>query len=227
MRDSREAHAGRRQQGPVSKAPGLWAAGAGCLVLSIAFVIALYCLTAGFKVWTLDDRRSMMSADRSLIAPPVELRDERGRSFVPWTPTSRDEHVYLVDFIYTRCTTVCAALGSEFFQLQQRVKTGALAGRVELLSVSIDPAHDDARSLGAYGNQQHADPAIWRIGAPLTTESKEALLRSLDVVAIPDGLGGYVHNGEIHLIDARGVVLGLYDYSAFDAALTAAQQVLR
>lgn len=157
----------------------------------------------------------------------MALRDALGRRFVPWTPAARADRVYLVDFIYTRCATVCVALGAEFFQLQQRIRASALAGRVELLSVSIDPDHDDARSLAAYGLQQHADPAAWRIGAPLTAASKAALLRSLDVVAIPDGLGGYVHNGEIHLIDARGVVLGLYDYSAFNDALVSAQQALR
>ncbi|WP_405125175.1 SCO family protein [Ralstonia pseudosolanacearum] len=216
-----------RQPGSSPKPPSLWAAGVACLALGIGFFAALSGLTRGLQVWTLDDRRGLAVAECRLIAPPVALRDALGRRFVPWTPAARADRVYLVDFIYTRCATVCVALGAEFFQLQQRIRAGALAGRVELLSVSIDPDHDDARSLAAYGLQQHADPAAWRIGAPLTAASKAALLRSLDVVAIPDGLGGYVHNGEIHLIDARGVVLGLYDYSAFNDALAAAQQALR
>lgn len=216
-----------RQPSSSPKPPSLWAAGVACLALGIGFFAALSGLTRGLQVWTLDDRRSLAVAEGRLIAPPVALRDAGGRHFVPWTPAARADRVYLVDFIYTRCATVCVALGAEFFQLQQRIRAGALAGRVELLSVSIDPDHDDARSLAAYGLQQHADPAAWRIGAPLTAASKDALLRSLDVVAIPDGLGGYVHNGEIHLIDAHGVVRGLYDYSAFNDALAAAQQALR
>ncbi|MHA6823279.1 SCO family protein [Ralstonia pseudosolanacearum] len=216
-----------RQPSSSPKPPSLWAAGVACLALGIGFFAALSGLTRGLQVWTLDDRRSQAVAEGRLIAPPVALRDAGGRPFVPWTPAARADHVYLVDFIYTRCATVCVALGAEFFQLQQRIRAGALAGRVELLSVSIDPDHDDARSLAAYGLQQHADPAAWRIGAPLTAASKDTLLRALDVVAIPDGLGGYVHNGEIHLIDARGVVRGLYDYSAFNDALAAAQQALR
>lgn len=47
------------------------------------------------------------------------------------------------------------------------------------------------------------------------------------MVVIPDGLGGYLRNGEIHLIDGRGVVLGLYDDRSFDEALSAARQAVR
>lgn len=227
MRELQDMNARGRHQGAAPKVPSLWAAGVACLVLCIGFLTALFCLTRGLQVWTLDDRRSMTAAQGRLIAPPVELRDAKGHRFLPWSPASTADHVYLVDFIYTRCPTVCVALGAEFFQLQQRIRAAGLVNRVELLSVSIDPEHDDARSLTAYGAEQHADPAIWRIGAPLTNVSKDTLLRSIDVVAIPDGLGGYVHNGEIHLIDAHGVVRGLYDYSAVDEALAATRQVLR
>lgn len=205
----------------------LWVAGLTCLMLFIGFFAALTFLTRNLQVWTLDARRNAMVAEGGLVAPPVAIRKASGQSFVPWTPASAADRVYLVDFIYTRCTTVCASLGSEFFQLQERIRAAALSNRVVLLSVSIDPEQDDARSLDAYGAAQRADPGHWKIGAPQTVVSRDELLASLDVVAVPDGFGGYVHNGEIHLIDAHGVVRGLYDYSAFDQALAAAVQLLR
>ncbi|MGO4809489.1 SCO family protein [Cupriavidus sp. 2MCAB6] len=207
--------------------PSLWAAGLGCLALCLGFAAALAWLTWGMRVWTLDDRRSAMAMAGKLVAPPLAMRDARGDRFTPWTPASRSGQVYLVDFIYTRCATVCAALGPAFFRLQQDIQAQGLADRVGLLSISIDPAHDETRRLAAYGAQQRADPGIWRIGAPVAPAAQAALLRSLDVVVIPDGLGGYIHNAEIHLIDGRGVVLGLYDYQSFDQALVAARQAAR
>lgn len=205
----------------------LWLASLGCLAVCIGFLLALSWLTRGMQVWTLDDRRGAMTIAGKMVAPPLTMRDTRGDRFTPWTPTSRSGQVYLVDFVYTRCATVCAALGPAFFRLQQRIQAQGLEGRVGLLSISIDSANDDTRQLAAYGAQQRADPDIWRISAPVAPGAQAALLRSLDVVVIPDGLGGYIHNAEIHLIDGRGAVLGLYDYQSFDEALVAARRAVR
>ncbi|MEM5428809.1 SCO family protein [Cupriavidus oxalaticus] len=206
---------------------GLRAAGAACVVLSIGFAAALAWLTQGLQSWTLDERRIERAAAGSLVAAPIALRDAQGDRFAPWDAASPASQVYLVDFIYTRCETVCAALGTQFYRLQQRIRASGLEGRVRLLSISVDPQHDDTARLAAYSRQQRADPGIWRITAPVPPAGEQSLLSALDVVAVPDGMGGYVHNGEIHLIDGRGVVLGLYDYSRFDQALDAARRAVR
>ncbi len=209
------------------RASDLRAAGLACLLLCAGFAAALAWLTQGLRVWTLDDRREAMVAQRQLLAAPVMLRDARGKLFSPWSAVSPSAQVYLVDFVYTRCATICAALGPEFLRLQQDIRDQGLAGRVALLSISIDPGYDDTPRLAAYEAQQRADPGIWRISAPTTLVARKDLLHALDVVAIPDGIGGYVHNGEIHVIDGRGVVLGLYDYGSFHQALATARQAVR
>ncbi|MBV8271009.1 MAG: SCO family protein [Cupriavidus sp.] len=207
--------------------PSLRAAAFGCLALCVAFAIPLSWLTRGMQVWTLDARRGAMAATGQLVAPAVTLRDARGNPFTPWSADSQSGVVYLVDFIYTRCNSVCAALGPEFLQLQRGIEALGLDRRVRLLSISIDAERDDTPSLSAYEALQHADGRVWRVTAPVTTAGQSALLRGLDVIAIPDGMGGYVHNGEIHVIDQHGVVLGLYDYADFGQALQAARLALR
>jgi protein SCO1/2 len=212
-------------ESPASRQPpSLRAAILGCLALCVAFVVLLSWLTRGMRVWTLDARRGAMAEKGQLMAPAVTLRDARGHPFTPWGMASTSGVVYLVDFIYTRCNSVCAALGPEFLQLQRGIEAQGLDRRVRLLSISIDAERDDAPSLAAYEALQHADGRIWRVTAPLTTAGQSTLLRALDVIAIPDGMGGFVHNGEIHVIDQRGVVLGLYDYADFGQALRVAQQ---
>ena len=39
------------------------------------------------------------------------------------------------------------------------------------------------------------------------------------VVAVPDGFGGFVHNGAIHLIDADGTLRGIFDLDEWPQAL--------
>ncbi|ALF90781.1 MULTISPECIES: SCO family protein [Ralstonia solanacearum species complex] len=185
-------------------------------------------LTQGFTVWTLDDRRAERVIERRLQFPPVAARDAQGKAVTLFAPGRAEPvRVQLVTFIYTHCMTVCRALGSEFTQLQQRIAADGLAGHVGLLSVSIDPERDDSRSLRAYAIDQHAQSSIWRIVAPASTVTLQHLLRTLDVVAIPDGLGGFEHNGGIHVVDARGRVLAIYDLATFEQAYAFAQEAAR
>jgi len=215
-------------ESPAPRQPSsLRAAVVGCLALCVAFAVPLSWLTRGMQVWTLDARRGAMAATGQLMAPAVTLRDARGNPFTPWGAASQSGVVYLVDFIYTRCNSVCAALGPEFLQLQRGIEAQGLGQRVRLLSISIDAERDDTPSLAAYEALQHADGRVWRATAPVSTAGQSALLRALDVIAIPDGIGGFVHNGEIHVIDQHGVVLGLYDYADFGQALQAARLALR
>lgn len=213
---------------PVLRRPqSLRVAALGCLALCVAFAVLLSWLTRGMQVWTLDARRGVMAEAGQLMAPAVTLRDARGHAFTPWGEASQSRVVYLVAFIYTRCNSVCAALGPEFLQLQQGIEAQGLDRRVRLLSIAIDAEHDDAASLAGYEALQRADGRIWRATAPLTAAGQTALLRAVDVIAIPDGMGGFVHNGEIHVIDPRGMVLGLYGYAQFGQALQAAQRAVQ
>lgn len=53
-----------------------------------------------------------------------------------------------VNFVFTRCTTVCPLLGARFAQVQKLL--GDDAARVGLISVSIDPANDTPQELARW-----------------------------------------------------------------------------
>ena len=100
--------------------------------------------------------------------------------------------VTLVDFVYTRCQTVCLSLGSSFQQLQAALQTDRNAGAtstVRLLSISFDGAHDTPAVLQAYARALQADLALWHwVRVPDAVE-QQALLQRLGVVVVPDGRG--------------------------------------
>lgn len=197
-----------------------------CLLLAGLFVGGIAHLTRGFEAWTFETLRRIDAADAKLYAPALSLRDAQGHSLLAFDDARTGAPVYLVDFIYTRCMTVCQVLGSEYQRMQQILRdTGQ--SRVRLLSVSIDPANDTQVALQSHGELHKADPAFWTLTAPRDESAGRDALRQLGVVAIPDGFGGYVHNGSIHLIDARGRVHRIFDYDQWPQALAAASRLAR
>ena len=210
-----------------------WLSAALCLALSAAFVWGMWQQTSGLAVWTFEGRRQQQMAAGRLQAPPVRLRhadgdgDAAGLEPAPWS--SGAPAAYLVDFIYTRCPGVCRALGSEYQQMQRQLiadaKQHPADQRVRLLSVSFDVAHDGVAQLRQNARLLGAQPPHWRWAVPVTETESRALLRSLGVVAIPDGDGGFGHNGDIHLLDRSGRLRGLFAFDQWPAALAAARGV--
>ncbi|SEF12563.1 protein SCO1/2 [Burkholderia sp. WP9] len=200
-----------------------------CAALLATFVWGLYRYTANFGVWTFEGQRQQALQAGELRAAQVPLREMGTASVTLWRGTKSAPAAYLVDFIYTRCPSVCRVLGDEYQQMQaqlvaQRARNPALAA-VHLVSISFDAEHDDPASLRAYAREHRIDPALWTLAMPATAADTQALMRSLEVIAIPDGLGGFVHNGAIHLLDASGRLRGLYEFDQWPLALEAAKQL--
>ena len=67
--------------------------------------------------------------------------------------------VVLIDFIYTRCpmAEACPRLSANFAYLQKR-----LGGRVDLISITLDPKWDKPPVLEAYARRWAADTRTWR-----------------------------------------------------------------
>lgn len=195
-----------------------------CLAMLATFSWGLCHITAGFEVWTFEGRRQVALRSGALQAAVVPLRDVSNRALTLWSDSGAGSAAYLVDFVYTRCPGVCRTLGSEFQQMQRELASDPATG-VQLVSISFDVEHDDAAQLAQFAAQLHADPATWIFAVPATPSDAQSLLRSLGVVAIPDGQSGFVHNGAIHLLDGRGRLRGLFEIEQWPQALAAARQL--
>lgn len=195
-----------------------------CLALLMLFTCCVWRLTRGLTVWTFEDWRQQQIAEGAMQAQKVSLKGFTPSWPWPHVRSDANARIYLVDFIYTRCPTVCRALGSEFQQMQSalRASTDPSSKRVRLVSMSFDVAGDDVPGLSAYAAQMHADPQWWQVGVPASQDDATVLLRSLGVVVIPDGEDGFVHNGAIHVLNAHGRLLGLYEPGQWRDALNAA-----
>lgn len=176
--------------------------------------------TDGFRVVTSGGARQLAVARRPAPIPDVALVDQDGR---PFSLGDYRGKPVLVEFIYTRCPTVCGVLGDEFRRVLAETTQGA-NGRadVALVSISFDPENDDLGALKAYGARYGAAAPLWRIAAAADRRGLAALLRSFGVVVIPDGLGGFLHEGELYVVDADGRLARILDPGAPAQALAAA-----
>ncbi|MBV8125019.1 MAG: SCO family protein [Paucibacter sp.] len=222
------------KSGSPNSAPRLVPTALLCLASLAIFLSQSARLTAGFEYWTLESRRQAEARQGQLQTSALWLRDAAGRQHLAFDAAAgsgnkggiahKSERLYLVDFIYTRCASVCLALGSEFQQAQALLSAESDTS-VGLLSLSIAPDEDSGVDLAKYANRFGANPQHWQVMAPLDQEQSTRYLRELGVVALPDGQGGYVHNGDIHLIDAAGRVRGIWNYGDWRQALAAAQHL--
>jgi protein SCO1 len=94
---------------------------------------------------------------RSSPVPGFELIDQAGQ---PVVFSSFGDRVLLIDFIYTRCPGPCPVQTARQVALQRRIPED-LRGRVQLLSLSLDPDHDQPAELARYASRHGADLSNW------------------------------------------------------------------
>jgi len=186
---------------------------------SAALVVAMLAsATRGFSALTTDTARALDVASRPVSVPHVTLLDRNGRSH----ELSDSTRSTIVDFVYTRCLTVCGVLGGVYQTLQSEIVARDLAGQVRLLSVSFDPAWDTPTRLGPYVQVMRADPAIWTIATPADSTVLPSVLRTFGVRVIDDGENGFVHNAALHVVSPDGRLVGILPIDAVGEALTLA-----
>jgi protein SCO1/2 len=149
------------------------------------------------------------------------------QSLRPWLADGQS--VTLVDFVYTRCQTVCLTLGSVYQQMQATLqaagKTDAAARKVKLLSISFDGQHDTPHVLQAYATRLGADPLLWRfVRVPDLRETRD-LLKDLQVVVVPDGRGDFEHNAALLVVDQQGRLVRIFDLAEQQLALDYARDL--
>jgi protein SCO1/2 len=181
---------------------------AATVLTTVLGVGALWHSTDGFAAFTAEAARraEVLRSPRPL--PPVLLDDQDGRAFRLQDYRGK---LLAVEFIYTRCSTICRSLGMAFRQIRDHVPPAMLGSDFELLSISFDPERDDTASLRSYGDTHGADSRHWRIARVRDAAELRQLLEAFGVVVIPDGMGGFEHNAAIHLLGRDGRLVSISD----------------
>lgn len=183
---------------------------ASLMVLAVG-VATLAATTHGFRAYTSETARRIDVREHPRAVPAAQMETARGKRIS--IKALRGQWL-LVDFIYTRCMTYCSVQGSQYAQLQDRMAPLIEAGTVRLLSISFDPERDTPEELAAYQRRSGDRGTGWIAARPADPQSLQALLRVFGVTAIPDGIGGYVHNAAIAVVDADGRLVRIFGWDA-------------
>jgi len=149
--------------------------------------------------------------------PDTPLVDQEG---APLALSDLRDTAVVVTFIYTRCPLpqFCPLMDRRFAEIQSLVAgTDTLRGRVRLLSISFDPAHDTPAILRAHAAKVSANPSVWRF-ATAGEEVVDRLAATFGVNVMREKDGTVTHNLRTAVIDPLGRIVSIHDSNAWSAS---------
>ena len=121
-----------------------------------------------------------------------------------------DDHIYVADFFFTTCPSICPIMTENMVYLQSLLND---LPDIKLLSFSVTPEIDTPEVLKAYAQQKGVNDIRWNL---LTGNKKEIynLARRSYLVVQQDGNGDendMIHTENFVLIDKQRRIRGYYD----------------
>ena len=104
-----------------------------------------------------DDIGSFPAANKSDCMPNLRLLDQNAHSF---NLDSLKGKYVLINFIYTSCTGTCPMLTSKMASVEKKLAP-ELDKNVRLVSITLDPEHDNPAALLKYADQHGANGEQW------------------------------------------------------------------
>jgi protein SCO1/2 len=127
------------------------------------------------------------------------------------TPSTFDDKVYVADFFFTSCPTICPTMKTQMLRVHERFKNDS---DVAIISHTIDPKHDTVAVLKDYAERLGVDTSgkwffvtgdqseIYRLG-----QSEYMVTAGAD----SNAPGGFIHSGAFILVDEMKRIRGVYD----------------
>ncbi|WP_438962083.1 SCO family protein [Nonlabens sp.] len=132
--------------------------------------------------------------------PAFEFVDQNGDTISNETMKG---HVYIVDFFFTSCPTICGPMSHNLKTVQEKLKDHQ---DFKILSISIDPEYDTQEVLKKYADRHDAIDNTWHF----VRGDKEATYKlSLEgfssyVGESADSIIKFEHSGNFALVDREG-----------------------
>lgn len=162
------------------------------LLLSIVLLAACGKTIPDAKNWPVDD---------------FTFTDQNGQSF---GLSDLKGKVWVADFIFTNCETVCPPMTANMAKLQDMVKEEGLD--VEFVSFSVDPENDNPEILKQYAKKFNADLSNWHFLTGYSQEEIETFARKnfKAIVQKPKQGDQVIHGTDFYLVDQQGKIVKYY-----------------
>lgn len=142
--------------------------------------------------------------------PRFELLDKDGK---PFTTDKIKDKIYVADFFFTRCGTICPKLSKSLTRIQEAYQNNS---DVLIVSHTVDPEHDRGEVLQKYAADYKAIDNKWFFVTgdkaniyKLIIEGYKLPVSDSSMLNKPED--AFVHSEKMLLIDKNGFVRGIYD----------------
>jgi protein SCO1/2 len=176
-------------------------------LLWVAFGLLLLAIPVGISLRARAQK--LQELPRFGQVPLFSLTDQTGRAF---TNAEFAGRVWVADFIYTSCSTMCPTLTGKMAELARHLRNRGQERNVHLVSFTVDPERDTVERLRGYAAGFQADPSLWTFatGASILDTVVKGFHVAVDKDPSEDGFA-LVHGKAFILVDARGFIRGIYD----------------
>jgi protein SCO1/2 len=135
--------------------------------------------------------------------PPFAFADADGRVI---GESALLGHVWIADFIFTRCTIMCPIITAKMSLLRRSIPSA----HIRFVSFSIDPEYDTPDVLKAYAARWNADPRWLLLSPPASQIAAFAQAWNVPFQRTTDRQEPILHTSQLFLIDRHGRVRGAY-----------------
>lgn len=169
-------------------------------------------ITFGFSYPIYKSLNRVLPPELPIIAqvPEYELISENGQRFGSQNLKGK---VYLANFVFSRCPSVCPKMLGELEKVQKRIR--GTGHKVSIVTFTVDPDHDNEKVLFDLARKHKANPYTWTF---LTGSDKEAMFKlyrdgfKVGVVQNAKDLFDIAHSEKIVLVDTDNRVRGYYAF---------------
>jgi protein SCO1/2 len=167
--------------------------------IAIAFVILIFGIWAIPKIIAKFDRQELVKFEK---VPPFEFTSQDS---VQVDQSVFDGKVYVVEFFFTSCPTICPKMHESMLKLQKEFYGNP---SFAIASISIDPKRDRPHVLKEYARKKGVTLKNWYF----LTGEKELIYDfsnegfKLYAGENKDAEGGFEHSGLFALIDRQGYI---------------------
>ncbi|MCY9433922.1 SCO family protein [Bacillus haynesii] len=119
--------------------------------------------------------------------------------------------VWVADFIFTNCETICPPMTSHMAELQKQMEEEKLQARI--VSFSVDPENDTPEKLKKFAANYPLSFQNWDFltGYSQKEIEKFALKSFKSIVKKPEDEDQVIHQSSFYLVDQNGKVVKDYD----------------
>lgn len=167
---------------------------------------------AGINLWSVfDTKPEALTETAAVSVPDFSLTNQQGE---PLGLSDMAGKIWVADFIFTSCPTICPAMTQEMARLQSEF----VADPLYFVSFSVDPERDTTEVLTRYAKAYGADDRRWHF---LTGDKAQIYQLAEQGFSLAAGHKGseILHSPRFVLVRADGNIHDFYDSRSGPAML--------